>query len=246
MNTPFLHRGYRVFSATGTDVDTTRGLIDNIIDMNIKPQHTFKNNTRTYSALFELDSQPVMLKIPRGRNRRKWERFLTLFRRSEGVRTFNNLTLMQELGLNAPPPLFAAERRKLGVVVDSFACYAFEKGQPAGPKDAQAVISALIKLHNTGYLRTDPQPANFLISGRGVVFIDFRLKRPLLFPRLKKNLELAKLIRVYPESTPYIPRDIAKSACFSLAQRIELGLYRIRQGKRKLRRSCQNKLQRNR
>ena len=177
-----------------------------------------------------------MLKIPRGRNLRTWERMLTLFRKSEGVRTFHNLELMQQLGLLVPYPLVAAEKRRLGFVVESFTYYVFEEGRPAGSEDAKAVIAELLCLHDTGYLRTDPQPANFLVTNRGIVFIDFRLKKPFLFSGLKKKLELVKLVRVYPESTPHIPQGLASSTSFRFATWLELKIFNLRQGKRGLKR----------
>jgi heptose II phosphotransferase len=230
------HRGYRVVAATGVDEGWVRNLVDSIIDQKLEPRHVFKSNARTYSALLDIDSQAVMLKVPRSRNHRKWERFLTLFRASEGIRTFNNLDHMQALGMNAPQPLIAAERRRFGVATDSFACYAFEHGRPAGPEDASDLLAALGRLHDLGYLRTDPQAANFLVSDRGIVFIDFRLKKPVVFARFRKRLELAKLARVYPGCRPYIPASISATTGFRMARRIESMLFRARQLKRSIRR----------
>ena len=229
------YRGYRVVATTGVDEGWARNFVDTIVDERLEPRHIFKSNARTYSALLDVDSQAVMLKVPRSRNQRKWERFLTLFRPSEGIRTFNNLDHMQALGLNAPLPLIAAEKRRFGVATDSFACYAFEHGRPAGRDDASDILAAMVKLHDLGYLRTDPQAANFLVSDRGIVFIDFRLKKPLVFPRFRKRLELAKLVRVYPSDLPYIPASVAETATFRVARQIELMLFQARQLKRAIR-----------
>lgn len=228
------YRGYTVFAASGISTEKSRMLVDNALDLTIAPRHIFKDNHRTYSAVFDVGGEAAMLKIPRGRNQRKWERLLTLFRGSEGVRTFRNLELMQRLGFGAPYPLLAAEKRKHGFVVDSFTYYAFEEGRPAESGDAEAVMSELLHLHDTGHLRTDPQPANFLVTDRGIVFIDFRLKKPFLLAGLKKKLELAKLVRVYPESAPHIPKGLISSPSFSLAKWLDMRIYNLRQGKRKL------------
>lgn len=246
MSSSFPYRDYTVFAAGNSDSDSICKLIDEVLDSSIQAKHTFKDNRRTYSAITELNAQPIVLKIPRGRNRRKWERFLTLFRKSEGVRIFNNLELMQKLGINAPYPLFAAEKRQFGFATDSFACYVFEKGRPAGPNDAREVISALSNLHHKGYLRTDPQPANFLIAERGVIFIDFRLKKPVFLVKLKTNLELAKLFRIYPESGPFLAEGTVTSKCFKLAQWLELQVSQLRQRKRQLKISMKEALQRDR
>lgn len=234
MSQHFPYREYKVVTTVPNRQWTCR-LVDAVIDGSLEPQHVFKSNPRTYSALLRLDDQSIMLKVPRSRNKRKWERFLTLFRPSEGIRTFNNLAKMEQLGLIAPPPLLAAEKRHCGVVTDSFACYVFEEGRPAGPNDAEEVMSSLLQLHSLGYLRTDPQPANFLISERGVVFIDFRLKKARFPSRLNKNRELAKLARIYPECVPFIPTTITQTVGFRVAKFFEYTMANAKTLKRVLR-----------
>lgn len=242
MTPTFAHRGYQIYTAENSRTGPLKSLVDRILDNKIEAQHVFKDHQRTLSARIQLNDQSIMLKIPRARNRRNWERFLTLFRSGEGVRIHRNLTLLQELGLNAPYPLLAGEKRKFGFVVDSFACYAFEEGQPAGANDAEKVLLALLHLHQLGYIRTDPQSANFLLSDRGVVFIDFRLKKPMMFPALNKNLELAKFLRVYPEARNFLPTNKARSLSFRFAEWLEWRLFCIRRGKRGLKRSLNRQL----
>lgn len=213
------HRGYRLRSIL--DEATAKKLFDDIVEKPYSVQKIFKDNQSTYSAHLQIGDEHLVHKIPRARLKRTWEKLITVIRDSESIRTFDNLQLMRQLGFNAPTPLLAGEKRRKGFVVDSFCCYRFEEGKEAGANDAKQVTNELLKLHQKGYLRTDAKAANFLISDKGVTFIDFRLKKPVLFPEFKKNLELARLARVYTECMAHIPEALRTSGPFKLATWLE-------------------------
>ncbi|MDB4623898.1 lipopolysaccharide kinase InaA family protein [Akkermansiaceae bacterium] len=233
------HRGYRLRSTL--DEATARQLLDDIIEKSYSVQKLFKDSRSTYAAHLQVGKESLFYKIPRARLRRTWEKLITVIRDSESFRTFDNLQLMHQLGFKAPAPLLAGEKRRNGFVVDSFCCYRFEEGKGAGANDAQQVTSELLRLHEKGYLRTDAKATNFLITEEGVSFIDFRLKKTLLFPKLKKQMELARLARVYPESLAHIPENIRTSTSFKLATWLERKNIEFKAARRRVKRTFKSK-----
>ncbi|MEP3164013.1 MAG: hypothetical protein ABJO43_02925, partial [Marinobacter sp.] len=171
----------------------------------------------------------------RARNKRNWERFLTRFRGSDAFRTFIQLNGMASMGFCAPQPVLAAELRSKGVVVDSFVCYRFVEGRPAELGDADKILNVLRALHERGYIRSDAQLANFLMRGDSVVFIDFRLKKPLFLPKLQQAREVDRFLRSCPESRYLLSPKEASSAWLWLASRLEEISFGMRNLKRRIR-----------
>lgn len=231
----FNHRGYRLRSTI--DEIAAKQLFDDIIDNSCTVKKVFRDSRSTYAAHLQVGNQNLVHKIPRARLKRTWEKLITIIRDSESIRTFNNLQLMNQLGFNAPIPLLAGYQRRKGFVTDSFCCYCFAEGEEAGPDDAQAVVTELLRLHKKGYLRTDAKAANFLVSDTGVTFIDFRLKKTCLFPKFKKEMELARLTRVYPQSLAYLPEKIRASGSFKLATWLERKNIGLKAARRRIKRA---------
>lgn len=217
------------------DAATSGQLVDAVLDGGLVRENVFRDNWRTLSAKVRFLDESLLLKVPRARNGRRWERFLTRFRDSDALRTFRNIELLSGMGFGAPDPVLACEHRHGGVVVDSFVCYRFVEGRPAGPQDAEKILTTLRALHKLGYLRSDAQLANFLIVDEVVTFIDFRLKKPKFFARLQKAREIDRFLRSCPEARGLISRDEASSFWFWLAASLEKASFGFRSFKRRLR-----------
>ena len=56
-----------------------------------KTVKVFKDDQRSYVALIEIDGENYVYKEPREKNRRGWQRFLSIFRGSESKREFQNI-----------------------------------------------------------------------------------------------------------------------------------------------------------
>lgn len=226
--------GWRVLTAL--DESQGRSLCADIVHGRISRQLVFRDNWRTLSTNVRVGGRSLLLKVPRARNGRRWERFLTLFRNSDAFRSFRHLERMSELGLNAPAPVLAAEFRQRGVVTDSFVCYDFVEGRQPESADAPAVLDALRALHCKGYLRNDAQLANFLIRDDGeVVFIDFRLRRPRFLPELQNARELDRFLRSCPEAELHLTNAETSSVWFRLAHALENLSFARRRWKRYVR-----------
>ncbi|MBR9871046.1 MAG: hypothetical protein GYB26_07905 [Gammaproteobacteria bacterium] len=229
----FRYREYR--SITCVSSNMSRQILGAVIDGEFELGTVFRDNRRTLSAQVTCADQSLLLKVPRARNGRKWERFLTLFRESDAFRTLHNLELMRSMGFSAPEPVLAGERRAGGVVVDSFVCYRFVEGRRAEPRDASAILAAIEALHQRGYLRGDAQLANFLIVEGNVTFIDFRLKRPRWLPKLQKAREIDRFLRSCPEARKLLTPDQAASSWLKLASILERFSFGLRTVKRNMR-----------
>ena len=89
MSKSFQYRGYRL--VTHLDESDGRALVDGILDERLTRVKTFRDNWRTLSACVRFQNDALLLKVPRARNGRRWERFLTFFRSSDALRTFRHL-----------------------------------------------------------------------------------------------------------------------------------------------------------
>ena len=233
MPTSFAHRGY--YTQSYLAKDRARALVDQVLDGSIDYDKIYRDNSRTLSARIRFEGQPLMLKIPRARNRRRWERLLTLLRGSDSRRSFRHLGDMAAMGFCAPQPVMFCEKREAWGVTDSFLVYRFVDGLPAASENAAMIVAALRKLHAEGYLRGDAQLANFLVAGESVVFIDFRLKRPRVFPRFQKARELHRFLRSCPQADTVIADRELASLSYRLASRWENSIFAIRRLKKRLR-----------
>jgi len=195
----------------------------------------FKNDRQTYSALIRLDGQFYVLKIPRERNNRLWQRLLSLFRSSEAVRHYHSMVRLRDLGFNGPEPVLALEQRRLGAVVDSCLLYRFRKGRKATREDAALVLPYLLALHEAGYLRNDPHAKNYLIDDGNVVFIDFRLKRPIFLRRFRLHRELAQFLKTSPSAWDLLPGNVSRSWSMRLAVGLDKVFRIVRHSRRRLR-----------
>lgn len=217
------------------DTVTSQRLVDAVLDGKLVREKVFRDNWRTLSAKVRFHNEAFLLKVPRARNGRRWERFLTRFRESDALRTFRHLELMASMGFAAPDPILACECREGGVVTDSFVCYRFVEGHTAGPEDAHKVLASLDALHQHGYLRNDAQIANFLIAGDAVTFIDFRLKKTWFLPKLQKAKELHRFVRSCPEARHLLSPEQAWSGWYRLASCLESVSFGFRCLKKKIR-----------
>lgn len=219
------------------DFSDRKELLEAITGHQYQVDQIYRDNWRTLSARIVFSGTMLVLKVPRARNNRLWERFLTLFRGSDSVRHFRQLELMSELGMSAPKPVLAGEKRHFGMVTDSFVCYEFVVGESPKPSASEAVMNSLRTLHGKGYLRTDAQLANFVVDeNKRVVFIDFRLKRPRIFVRLQKARELDRFVRSCPEAAVHLTANERGSFWLRLAHALENFSFAVRKSKRKMRR----------
>lgn len=150
-------------------------LYDKIKNTCYNIERIFKDDQRSYVVLIEIEGKRYVLKRPLEKNRRKWQRFLSIFRGSESKREFENIQRINELGFNGATPYLAMERKWGPFVVDSYLVYSYLKGEEGKTKDIELISKELKKIHSKGYLHGDSQVMNFLIDGDTVYLIDTKL-----------------------------------------------------------------------
>lgn len=177
------HNGYEIVSTISKEKASK--IVHGLLSEKPTFDTILKDHRNSFVGIVQLEDKSCIIKVPLGRNNRLWERFLTLFRASDAYRSYFSMMKLRSLGLRCPEPILAAQRRRFGVVVDSFFIYELQEGEAASRADLTLISTEMTKLHQVGYIRSDPKPVNFIKSNGKIYFIDFRLKKPIVFPTLR-------------------------------------------------------------
>jgi ADP-heptose:LPS heptosyltransferase len=156
-------------------------IMDDIIRKNIQGRvlQEIKNNRRSRVLLITYNGGLAVLKSPREKNHRKWIRFTTLYRQGEAFKVIRNLNKLERMGIVSNKPLLAMEKRRFGMVVDSWLLYEYLEGRHCRESDYPSVANLLARIHAKNMLHGDPHINNFLRSHGQVVTIDCNPKFPL-------------------------------------------------------------------
>lgn len=144
---------------------------------NIKIEKVFKDDNRSKVSLFTFEQEKLVFKVPREKNSRKWQRFLSVFRGSESYREFMQAEKINNAGLLTYKPILALEKRKHGFVVDSYFICEYLLGETGSIKYLKVIEDELDKIHESGYLHGDSQLVNFIIDNKHVYIIDSKFSK---------------------------------------------------------------------
>lgn len=136
-----------------------------------------KDDKRSQVLLIEVDEEKYVYKVPREKNRRVWQRVLSIFRGSESRREYKNCLRISNLGFRGATPIMYWEKRFFGMSFDSFFVSSYLEGRPATVRDLSLVKNELEKIHKKVYLHGDSQLDNFMILKEEVYLIDVKLIR---------------------------------------------------------------------
>lgn len=136
-----------------------------------------KDDHRSLVALIKYHGEKYIFKIPREKNRRKWIRFTTIYRKSEVEKTITNLIKLKSLGIASNDPVLFAEKRKRNFTVDSFIIYSNVEGKNISKMNYNSLMAETEKLHQKGYIHGDFHSSNFLYSANKIYFLDTSLKK---------------------------------------------------------------------
>ena len=219
----YTYGGYEYVSSLSEQ--EAQDLLKAILDETYTANKIYKDNKNCFIVNFDTTAHSgLMLKIPKERNRRKWERFLTLFRPNEAFRNYDSMMTLKRHAIRGTVPLLAAHKKERGMSVESFLIYEFIDGIPATKEHLSAVLSELKKLHDAGYVRSDPKLDNFLIKDGEAFFIDFRLNKPTLFPRFQCMMNLCKFLRTLSEDKTFLQKHFAGNRLVQLSYYVQSGL----------------------
>ncbi|MGL4946625.1 MAG: lipopolysaccharide core heptose(II) kinase RfaY [Cetobacterium sp.] len=136
---------------------------------------TLKDDKRSEVLLLEIDKNKYVYKVPKEKNKRIWQRFISLFRGSESKREYKNYLRILNSGFKGPIPIMYWEKKCFGMSFDSFLLISYIEGKPATFKNLNLVAEELKKIHEKGYLHGDSQLSNFMIEKNKVFLIDAKL-----------------------------------------------------------------------
>jgi len=123
-----------------------------------------KDDKRSYVALIEICKEKLVYKIPKEKNNRKWQRFLSIFRGSKSKREFIEIEKINKLGFKTGIPILAVDKKVFFQVVDSYFLYTYVDGRQSKSEDVCRVAELLKEIHKLGYLHGDSQLENFIVS----------------------------------------------------------------------------------
>lgn len=168
------YQGWTILAADQIEEVAAHRLFDDIQNENFTLKKVLKENHRSSVRRIDVNSLDLVLKVPKEKNTRKWIRFLTWFRSGEAFKNLRSMEILSNLDIKTTIPFVAAERRKLGMVVESWLVYSYIDGTSCldQPGTYPQVIATLKSIHNRGYLHGDPQIRNFIKKESDIYVID--------------------------------------------------------------------------
>jgi len=192
-------------------------MVDAVIrQKGLKVLAELKNNSRSLVKVVHVNGRRMVLKSLREKNRRRWIRFTTLYRRGAAFTSFAGMQRLERLGIASSRPVMALEKRRWGMVVDSWLLYEYVDGRVCGPGEYQMVVGQLAAIHAGGLLHGDPQIRNFLFDGTAVVTIDAAPKRPL-WGGISRYGEFFYLRHSAPDIEAFLDLPRHRPACIAAA-----------------------------
>ena len=150
-------------------------ILDNLESLEILK--VFKDDQRSKVSLFEFNGEKLVFKVPREKNSRRWQQFLSFFRGSESYREYKQAKKINNAGFKTYKPILAYEKRKNGMVIDSYFICEYLEGKTGAIEDLEKIKNELDKIHNRGYLHGDSQLVNFIITNVHIYIIDSKFRR---------------------------------------------------------------------
>ena len=158
-----------------------------------------KNDQRSRVELIEYEKEKLVLKTPLEKDRRQWQRILSVFRGSSSKREYENCNKILSEGFLGAEPVLVIEKKKGPFVTESSFVSGFIEGQEGNFQNLKEIGEELDKIHQAGYLHGDSQLVNFMVSDEGVYLIDCKLKKNI-FGKFGNRYEFIYLEESCPEN----------------------------------------------
>jgi heptose II phosphotransferase len=135
-----------------------------------------RDDQRSFVGILDDDSfgggGRIVAKSPREKDRRWGTRLTSLAGSSQAFRTLRAIAALEDAGVPTPPGLLALERRRSGMVVESWLFTRWIDGVPCTAADVPDVITLLGRMHRAGWVHGDAHIQNFIREPGGVVILD--------------------------------------------------------------------------
>ena len=211
----FYHSNWRIL--TVLPENEAKDLFDFVVENGFRTGTWLKKHHRSDVILIPFKNKRLVFKIPKEKNRNRWMRITSLYRKGESFRNIEAMALLSEKNIPTTKPLLAAEKRKYNMVVDSFLLYEYLEGVECLDKEEEfsGVVALLKSIHVMGYLHGDPQIRNFIKNKDGLHVIDSNPTKPFI-KRFDEAYEFAYLKRSAPGIEKYFG-NIKKSFWYRFA-----------------------------
>ncbi len=153
-------------------------LADDILTGRLEIIKVLKDDNRSRVLLINYQGEKLVVKEPREKNRRKWQRFLSIFRGSSSYLELKNCNKIIESGFLGAGGILAVEETNKLWVENSYFVSTYIEGNEGGIEDLEEIVRELEVIHRRGYLHGDSQLVNFMVGEDGRIYlIDCKLSR---------------------------------------------------------------------
>jgi len=180
-------------------------------------KEVFKDNQRSKVGLLDFKGEELVFKIPREKNSRRWQRFISPIRGSEARREFLQSEKVEKEGFKSFKPILAVEKKKGIFVVDSYFICTYLKAEEGSFKYVERIKKELKRIHSKGFLHGDSQLVNFMIDKENIYIIDTKLSKNI-YGKIGQMYEMLFLQRSSPED---IEIEGKETLAYKLAKALE-------------------------
>ncbi|MTI20656.1 hypothetical protein E1176_06455 [Fulvivirga sp. RKSG066] len=168
------YKDWQLITTDKLSENQAKTLFDAIANKNYTTTEPLKVHHRSTVLRIAWQKQDLVLKIPTEKNTKPWIRFMTWFRMGEAHKNIAGMNKLWDKGIKTTAPLLAAEKRNLGMVVDSWLVYEYLDGTTCLDKEETypLVVKKLTQMHAAKLLHGDPQIRNFIAYKDDIYVID--------------------------------------------------------------------------
>jgi len=153
-------------------------LADDILNDKLDIVKVLKDDNRSRVLLVNFQGEKLVVKEPREKNRRRWQKFLSVFRGSSSYLELKNCNKIIENGFLGAKGILVAEKTKGFWVDDSYFVSSYIEGVEGSIDYLKVISEELERIHSRGYLHGDSQLVNFMVGRDGKVYlIDCKLSK---------------------------------------------------------------------
>ena len=100
------------------NIESGKDMLSLILEKKYEDISILKDDKRSLVKIIKMNGNNYVLKVPREKNNRKWQRIINIFRGSDSFRSFQMMNKLEGLGIESTKAIIAAEKRT-PFVVDS-------------------------------------------------------------------------------------------------------------------------------
>ena len=156
-------------------------LADDILAGRLDIVKVLKDDNRSRVLLVNYQGEKLVVKEPKEKNRRKWQRFLSVFRGSSSYLELKNCNKIIESGFLGAEGVLAVEKTNKFWVEGSYFVSTYIEGSEGGIEYLEKIAQELAGIHRRGYLHGDSQLVNFMVGEDGRIYlIDCKLSKNIV------------------------------------------------------------------